>query len=297
MKHSEAIMFTASCLSRSAAAAGIHMQHLFSVQRCLLSGKATGRGLLSKKALNGVKGASQSSTQWLKRQLSDPYVRMATTENYRSRSAFKLVQLDDKFGLLKRGMTVIDCGACPGGWTQVAVKKVGAVTVDPAGVEGDESVGNPQETKPSKKRKTGRVISVDLQEIQPIPGATIIDNADFLLEETHARISRALNGEKADVVLSDMTPNSIGIPSADFLRVINLAESLLVFSTRHLREGGSLVLKLRGGGCDKEFKSDLKKYFKTIRHAKPDASRKDSSEYFLVATEFSPSKNGDSPSS
>ena len=201
-----------------------------------------------------------SSTRWLQRQLNDPYVAQARRQGYRSRAAFKLVQLDEKFGLLKRGRRVVDLGAAPGGWTQVAVA---GVRPGPAG---------------------GRVVALDCLAMDPVAGAEVL-RLDFLAEESPARLKAALAGP-ADVVLSDMAAPSTGHAATDHLRVMALAEAAYDFAAEVLAPGGAFVCKLLQGGAARPLLDRLKRDFAAVRHAKPPASRAESAEAYLVATGF-----------
>jgi 23S rRNA (uridine2552-2'-O)-methyltransferase len=192
---------------------------------------------------------------WLARQLNDPYVAAAQAQGWRSRAAFKLIELDDKLHLIKPGIRVIDLGAAPGGWSQVAVK-----------------------------RGAGRVVGVDLLEIDPVAGAELIQG-DFNDPELPGRLSDMLGGP-ADLVLSDMAPNTTGHGATDHIRIIALAELALDFAIRILAPGGAFVAKVFQGGSEKEMLAPMKRCFATVRHVKPPASRKGSSELYVVATGF-----------
>lgn len=202
-----------------------------------------------------AKRRSVSSARWLERQLNDPYVAEAKKRGYRSRAAFKLLQLDEKFGFLKRGQRVVDLGAAPGGWAQVAVEK-GA----------------------------GKVVGIDLLEVDPVPGATIIQ-MDFLAPEAPDRLKELLGGE-ADIVMSDMAANTTGHPPTDHLRIMHLAEVAYQFAEEVLAPGGTFICKLFKGGAEKELSDALKRNFATVRNAKPAASRADSAESYIVAMGF-----------
>lgn len=202
-------------------------------------------------------GRSESSRRWLERQLNDPYVKAAQEQGWRGRAAFKLVELDEKFGLLKPGGRVVDLGAAPGGWTQVALKRVG---------------------------ERGQVVAFDILPMDPVPGAAILQG-DFQDEDAPARVEAALAGP-ADLVLSDMAPNTTGHATTDHLRIMALAELALEFALRVLSPGGAFVAKVFQGGSEKLFLATLKEHFAAVRHAKPPASRKDSSELYVVATGF-----------
>ena len=214
-------------------------------------GNARGLSVSLKTAL----GRSTQSQKWLMRQLNDPYVRAAKAQGWRSRAAFKLTELDDRFHLIRKGARCIDLGAAPGGWTQVLVQ-----------------------------RGASKVVGVDLLFVEPIAGATIIEG-DFMDEAMPARLKEMLGG-KADLVLSDMAPNTTGHTDTDHIRIMGLAEVALHFALEMLNEGGGFVAKVFQGGSEKTLLEQLKKHFTTVRHAKPPASRKDSSELYVVATGF-----------
>ncbi|MBW8270543.1 RlmE family RNA methyltransferase [Caldovatus aquaticus] len=214
-----------------------------------------GRPLASR--LRSAKGRSAGSQRWLARQLNDPYVRAAKAQGLRSRAAFKLLELDAKFHLLRPGARVVDLGAAPGGWTQVAARKVG-----PA----------------------GRVVALDLLPMEPVPGAVVLQG-DFREAETERQVEEALGGE-ADLVLSDMAPNTTGHAATDHMRIMALAELALDFALRVLAPGGAFVAKVFQGGAERELLAALKRNFAAVRHAKPPASRKESSELYVVATGF-----------
>jgi 23S rRNA (uridine2552-2'-O)-methyltransferase len=207
--------------------------------------------------LRTAKGRSTASQRWLSRQLNDPYVQAAKARGLRSRAAFKLIELDQKFRLLKPGLRVVDLGAAPGGWTQVALQAVG---------------------------ERGRVVALDLLPMDPIPGVTVLQG-DFQEEAAERAVEAALDGQ-ADLVLSDMAPNTTGHAATDHLRIIALAELALDFACRVLAPGGAFVAKVFQGGSEKELLDRLKRAFAEVRHAKPPASRKDSSELYVVATGF-----------
>ena len=206
-----------------------------------------------------VKDAAKrpSSKRWLERQLNDPYVAEAKSRGFRSRAAFKLLQLDERFHLLKRGQRVVDLGAAPGGWSQIAAERVGP---------------------------TGRVIGIDLLPVDPIPGAEIIV-LDFLDPAAPERLRAALGGP-ADLVLSDMAAPTTGHARTDHLRIIALAEAAHAFAAEVLVPGGSFVCKLFQGGATKDLLQALKRDFASVRHVKPAASRADSVEIYIVATGF-----------
>lgn len=217
----------------------------------------TGGGRQLSTRLRTAKGRSSQSQRWLERQLNDPYVAAARAAGYRSRAAFKMVELDEKFRLLKPGGRVVDLGCAPGGWVQVALRAVG---------------------------ERGRVVGLDLLPVDPVAGATILQG-DFQDAEVEKAVEAALAGQ-ADLVLSDMAPNTTGHAATDHLRIMGLAELALDFALRVLAPGGAFVAKVFQGGSEKAFLETLKARFTTVRHAKPPASRKDSAELYVVATGF-----------
>nr|WP_255448429.1 RlmE family RNA methyltransferase [Telmatospirillum sp. J64-1] len=208
-----------------------------------------------------ARGRKPSSTRWLQRQLNDPYVIEAKRQGWRSRAAFKLIELDDRFHLLKPGKRVVDLGAAPGGWTQVAVQRVRS-----------EHPGG------------GKVVGIDILEWEPVPGATVLVG-DFLADDAPDRLKQALDGP-ADVVLSDMAAPTTGHPPTDHLRIIGLVEVALAFAEEVLAPGGAFVAKVFQGGTEKSLLDWLKRDFETVRHAKPPASRPGSPEAYVVATGF-----------
>lgn len=201
-----------------------------------------------------------SSTEWLRRQLNDPYVAEAKRLGYRSRAAFKLQQLDDRFHVLKPGARVVDLGAAPGGWTQVAVERV------------------------KSEAGRGRVIGIDLLPMDLLPGASLLQG-DFLADDAPERLREALGGA-ADVVLSDMAAPTTGHAATDHLRVIALAEAAYAFAREVLAPGGSFIAKVFQGGTERELLAALKRDFASLRHAKPPASRSESAEVYVVAQGF-----------
>ncbi len=204
-----------------------------------------------------AKGRKKSSTRWLQRQLNDPYVAEAQRLGYRSRAAFKLAQLDEKYDLLKPGMKVVDLGAAPGGWVQVALQKVG---------------------------DKGRVIGIDLLEIDPIPGADLLVG-DFMEEDAPERLRALLDGP-ADAVISDMAASSTGHAPTDHLRIMALAEAALDFAEEVLSPGGFYLAKVLQGGSERTLLERLRQGFEKVRHVKPPASRPDSAELYVLATGF-----------
>ncbi|MGE3770817.1 MAG: RlmE family RNA methyltransferase [Bdellovibrionales bacterium] len=216
----------------------------------------SGRG--QKEKLKKTKKFSPSSQRWLQRQLNDPYVAEAQAAGFRSRAAFKLQQLDEKFHLLKAGQRVVDLGAAPGGWVQVALKKVGP---------------------------KGHVVGIDILPMDPIKGAILIES-DFTEDKALELLAEACGPGKLDVVLSDIAAGTTGHARTDHIRIMMLAELALDFAINNLKPGGSFVCKLFQGGAEKEYNELLKKNFKTVKNAKPAASRADSRESYIVATGF-----------
>ena len=208
------------------------------------------------KRLKTAKGRKISSTRWLERQLNDPYVKRARAENYRSRAAYKLIELDERFGFLKGVKLVVDLGIAPGGWSQVVRRKL------------------PQSA----------VVGIDLLPTDPIEGVAIL-HMDFMDEDAPERLKEALGGP-ADLVLSDMAANTVGHPQTDHLRTMALVEAGLEFAREILKPGGAYVAKVLAGGADNQLVAELKRNFTTVKHAKPPASRKDSSEWYVVAQGF-----------
>lgn len=209
-----------------------------------------------------AKGRKLSSTLWLERQLNDPYVIKARKEGYRGRAAFKILELDDKYGFLVPGARVVDLGCAPGGWCQVAVPRVNAL---------GERSGKPQ----------GRIIGVDLQEVEPIAGVELYQ-LDFLADNADALVKGWLGGP-ADVVLSDMAAAASGHKGTDHLRIIALCEAAAYFAFDVLEIGGTFVAKVLAGGAENQLQALLKKNFRKVANVKPPASRADSSEKFVVA--------------
>ena len=212
-----------------------------------------------------AKGRKLSSTLWLERQLNDPYVTKAKREGYRGRAAYKIMELDDKYGFLKPGARVVDLGCAPGGWCQVAVPRVNAL-----GEKGNKPVG--------------RVLGIDLQEIEAIAGCEL-HQLDFLSEDADGLVKGWLGG-KADVVMSDMAASASGHKGTDHLRIIALVEAALAFAFDVLEEDGTFVAKVLAGGAELTMQNQLKKAFRKVANVKPPASRADSSEKFVVAQGF-----------
>ncbi|MDH5723429.1 MAG: RlmE family RNA methyltransferase [Alphaproteobacteria bacterium] len=203
-----------------------------------------------------AKGRKISSTRWLKRQLNDPYVAEAEKHGYRGRAAFKLKEIDEKLGLLKQGMTVIDLGAAPGGWCQIAAQK------------------------------KCRIIAMDLLEIEPLPEVDFVQ-MDFMEDSAPDKLKAMLGkGKLADVVLSDMAPNTTGHKQTDHLRIMAVVEAAYHFAIEVLKPDGAFVAKVFQGGAQDTLLKEMKKDFKTVKHIKPPASRKESAEQYLVAQGF-----------
>jgi 23S rRNA (uridine2552-2'-O)-methyltransferase len=200
---------------------------------------------------------SLSSQKWLERQLNDPYVARAKREGYRSRAAFKLLEIDEKFKILKPGQKIVDLGAAPGGWSQIAAKVVGP---------------------------KGKVVGIDLLPIDPMAGVEFIQ-LDFLDESAPGKLIEMLGGP-ADVVMSDMAANTTGHKKTDHLRIIGLAEAAIYFAREILAPGGAFVAKVFQGGTENQLLADLKRDFAVVRHVKPAASRADSAELYVLATGF-----------
>lgn len=187
--------------------------------------------------------------------MNDPYVKEAQDRGYRSRAAFKLSELDDKLGLIKKGMAVVDLGAAPGGWSQIAVE-----------------------------RGATKVIALDLLPIDPLPGVTTLQ-MDFMADDTPEALINMI-GSGVDIVMSDMAPNTTGHHGTDHLRIMTLVEAAYEFATQVLKPGGAFIAKVFEGGAQNEMQAELKRAFKTVKHIKPPASRSDSSEMYVVAVEY-----------
>jgi 23S rRNA (uridine2552-2'-O)-methyltransferase len=218
----------------------------------------TGSGVRNlKQRVKTANKRSLSSQKWLERQLNDPYVARAKREGYRSRAAFKLLEIDEKFKILKPGQKIVDLGAAPGGWSQIAAKVVGP---------------------------KGKVVGIDLLPIDPMAGVEFIQ-LDFLDESAPGRLIEMLGGP-ADVVMSDMAANTTGHKKTDHLRIIGLAEAAIYFAREILAPGGAFVAKVFQGGTENQLLADLKRDFAVVRHVKPAASRADSAELYVLATGF-----------
>jgi 23S rRNA (uridine2552-2'-O)-methyltransferase len=213
-----------------------------------------------KQRLKTARKRTLSSQRWLERQLNDPYVARAKKEGYRSRAAYKLLEIDDKYRLLKPGQRVVDLGAAPGGWSQIAAARVGSAN------------------------GKGRVVGIDLLPIETMTGVDFIE-LDFLDESAPGRLIEWLGGP-ADVVMSDMAANTTGHKKTDHLRIMGLAEAAIYFAREILAPGGAFVAKVFQGGTENQLLADLKRDFAIVRHVKPAASRADSSELYVLATGF-----------
>ncbi|MCB1340106.1 MAG: RlmE family RNA methyltransferase [Pseudooceanicola sp.] len=212
-----------------------------------------------------ARGRKMSSTLWLQRQLNDPYVRRAKAEGYRGRAAYKILELDDKFRFLVPGARVVDLGCAPGGWLQVAVPRINAL--------GEKS-----------GKAVGRIIGVDLQEVEPVAGAEI-HQLDFLEDDADVKVKDWLGGQ-ADVVMSDMAAAASGHKQTDHLRIVTLCEAAAHFAFDVLAPRGTFVAKVLAGGAESQLQTLLKQRFDKVANVKPPASRADSSEKFVVATGF-----------
>ena len=212
-----------------------------------------------------ARGRSTQSVRWLDRQLNDPYVRRAKAEGYRSRAAYKLIELDERFELLKGVRRVVDLGIAPGGWAQVV----------------------------RKAAQNATVVGIDLLPVDPIDGVAILQ-LDFMAEEAPRLLEEALGGP-ADLVLSDMAANTVGHPQTDHLRTMALVEAGMAFAADVLRPGGAYVAKVLAGGADHGLVAELKRLFASVKHAKPPASRKDSSEWYVIAQGFKSRPENEAP--
>jgi 23S rRNA (uridine2552-2'-O)-methyltransferase len=218
-----------------------------------------------------ARGRTVSQQRWLQRQLNDPYVAEAKKRGYRSRAAFKLLQIDDQFRFLKPGGRVVDLGAAPGGWTQVAVERV------KPGEGGGQGSGQ-------GSGKGGVVVGLDITPVEPIAGATVLTK-DFYDDDAPAVLEKLLGGP-ADVVLSDMAAAATGETQVDHMRIMGLAEAAHDFACQVLKPGGSFVAKVLRGGTERTLLDRLKHDFEKVRHVKPEASRADSAEMYVVGTGF-----------
>jgi len=209
------------------------------------------------KRLKTARGRKVSSTRWLERQLNDPYVKRAKADGYRSRAAYKLLELDEKYGLLKGVKAVVDLGIAPGGWSQVV----------------------------RRRSPAARIAGIDLLPTDPIDGVAILQ-MDFMDETAPEKLREAVGSDQVDLVMSDMAANTVGHPQTDHLRTMGLVEAGMEFASEVLRPGGAYVAKVLAGGADNVLVAELKRHFATVKHAKPPASRKDSSEWYVIAQGF-----------
>lgn len=220
--------------------------------------KTSGRKTVRDKAIRvkSARGRKNSSTRWLQRQLNDPYVREAQRLGYKSRAAFKLIELDDQLGLIKKGTVAVDLGAAPGGWCQVL-----------------------------NQRGTDHIVAIDLIEVTDIPDISFIQ-MDFSDDNAPDTLIEMLNGKRPNLVLSDMAPNTVGHPKTDHLRTMALVEMAWDFALNTLDEGGHFVTKVFQGGTGNDLLHQIKPHFETIKHVKPKASRKESPETYMIAMGF-----------
>lgn len=221
------------------------------------TGKSSSRNV--KTRVKTAKGRSNSSARWLQRQLNDPYVQQSKQDGYRSRAAYKLLEMNEKLHILKPGQTVVDLGAAPGSWAQIASDEI-------------------------NKGQKGKVIAIDLLEIDPLAGVEFLQ-ADFTAPESTKWLKNHLP-KGADVVLSDMAPNTTGNNSLDHLRIVGLCEEVFLFASEVLRPGGSLICKVFQGGTEQALLKQLRAQYAKVKHVKPKASRKESAELYVVATGF-----------
>lgn len=208
-----------------------------------------------KSKVRTAKGRKIGSTLWLKRQLNDPYVEEAKKKGYRSRAAFKIIEIDEKVGLFKKGARIVDLGAAPGGWCQIALDK-----------------------------SCDKLVAIDLLDVDPMPGMDFL-KMDFMDDDAPDRLKEMLEGN-ADVVMSDMAPNTTGHKQTDHLRIMAVVEAAFYFACEILEPGGMFVAKVFQGGAQNTTLAEMKKHFKTVKHIKPKSSRSDSSEQYVVATGF-----------
>jgi len=221
---------------------------------------------LSKEAPHSLKNKKHSSQLWMKRQLCDPYVEMAKQEKYRCRSAFKLLQINEKHKILRPGLVIVDCGAAPGSWTQVAV--------------------NASNAQGQKNGPVGKVYAVDRLPFYPVEGATVLGNMDFTSAKTQETLLKLLQGNKVDVVLSDMAPNATGVKELDHDNIILLAYVVIKFALQISKVEGTLVIKVWDGGKSDQLENDLSRFYHSVKVIKPNATRDESSEKFFLARGF-----------
>ncbi|XP_071781887.1 rRNA methyltransferase 2, mitochondrial [Centroberyx gerrardi] len=227
---------------------------------------------LMKKTPHNLKGKTAADQRWLARQLNDPFVKASRVHNFRCRSAFKLLEIDDKFKILQPGYSVVDCGAAPGAWSQIAVQRVNSAGTD-------------------TESPRGTVVGIDLLNIAPLDGAHFLSSHDITDPATHARLLELLPGARAHVILSDMAPNASGFREMDHEKLITSCLTLIDLAEKILRPGGSLVCKYWDGSLAHTLQERLSRVFSSVRTLKPKASRKDSAElYFLARTYRKPMK-------
>jgi 23S rRNA (uridine2552-2'-O)-methyltransferase len=234
-------------------------------------GSVSGGRRVARQRLRSAKPRSQSSRQWLERQLNDPYVAAARREGYRSRAAYKLAEIDARFRILKPGRRVLDLGTAPGGWAQVAAEVVRSAEAAGPG--------------PLPRSQAGQVVAIDLLPVEAIPGVEFIQ-LDFMDPSAPDRLKAMLRGGKADVVLSDMAAQGTGHTRTDHLRIVGLAEAAAEFACEVLEAGGAFVCKVFQGGSERALLDQLKRAFATVKHVKPPASRAESAEMYVVAMGF-----------
>lgn len=225
----------------------------------------TCRSLLKEQPRN-LKSKKHSSQMWLMRQMRDPYVEKARQEKYRCRSAFKLLEINERFRILSPGQTVIDCGAAPGSWTQVAVNLTNA--------------------HGKRDGPVGKVYAVDRLPFYPVEGATIFGNMDFTAAETQNTMFKLLHGDRVDVILSDMAPNATGLREMDHDNIILLAYAVMKFALSINKAHGTLLMKIWNGGKSQQLEQDLSRFYNSIKVIRPGATRDESSEQFLLARDF-----------
>ncbi len=225
--------------------------------------KRSTTGRFKTEQVKTARGRTISSTRWLNRQINDPYVQEAARQGYRSRAAFKLIELDEKFHFLKKGAAIVDLGATPGGWSQVAAEKV---------------------LKDSHGNTVGNVVALDINEMDILADVPFL-HMDFMADDAPEKLKAALGGP-ADVVMSDMAAPATGHAATDHLRIMALCETALDFAHEVLKPGGTFVAKVLQGGTEGQMLNDMKHDFKVVKHFKPKASRADSSEMYVVATGF-----------
>lgn len=228
-------------------------------------GSGSGRGSGGYRGLSvrvkSARGRKLSSTRWLQRHLNDPYVQRSKIDGLRSRAAYKLLEIDEKYNLLRKGQRIVDLGAAPGGWSQVAAEKVGSHIDDI------------------------RVVGIDYLAMEPLPGVTLLEK-DFLDDDAPDQLREALGGHNADLVLSDMAAPTTGHKQTDHMRIIQLCEVAVEFAREVLNPGGAFVAKVFQGGTEHKLLAEMKRDFRQVGHYKPPASRKDSAETYLIARDF-----------